>query len=507
MEEDDCQADQELLELIQEFREDAQQGAAESWVAAEKYCHRVLRHDLRHVKLRGAAPEPADVLVLLCGLSQAPLLLATAWLRPARVILVGSDTDPGPAEVDEMQRNLQVGAFPEETGLWELPVTLGPAIASAEPAAAYRELVALLKDLRRQHEADRIVVDVTGGKKTMVAGAFVAASEAGVRTQYVDFDAWEPSARMPEPGSSFVRELRDPATVFRVRELAAVQQAFDAERFGEAVRRLEDVLPDLEKAGVVGYIEPAEVARYRRRLAYAKACQRWAETKYDKALEVFEQPVLAGVEVPRAVQEIGSALRSSGGRDAQEVVLSDARLAALYVGDELWRHRRALLERAEEPKGPYLRLYGLVETLLTVALYPLRDKIFEIKRDGTELPRFPRAQISVRKFAKSLMQHKLATLGCRVGEEEMRLKLDVTPAPLPVAEELVREPRRWAEIRNTCTHTIGVVDPADAGEFVTRFVPELGRQAFTALGLKALIPDLLEGNGDGHRPRRWKEVS
>lgn len=71
-----------------------------------------------------------------------------------------------------------------------------------------------------------MVLDITGAKKSMIAGAFLAAGFLELRTSYVDFASFHPVLRRPLPGSCRPVELRHPYALFRLRDESRLREAF-----------------------------------------------------------------------------------------------------------------------------------------------------------------------------------------------------------------------------------------------------------------------------------------
>lgn len=56
----------------------------------------------------------------------------------------------------------------------------------------------------------QITVDITGGKKSMVASASIFGKDYGCRIVYVDFAEYIKELRKPLPGSEFLNIVYDP---------------------------------------------------------------------------------------------------------------------------------------------------------------------------------------------------------------------------------------------------------------------------------------------------------
>lgn len=65
------------------------------------------------------------------------------------------------------------------------------------------------KNWQGEYDTEKeVVMDITGGKNTMVAGAFLAAAALRIPTYYLDFKEYNPYLRRPEPGTGFYSRFR-----------------------------------------------------------------------------------------------------------------------------------------------------------------------------------------------------------------------------------------------------------------------------------------------------------
>lgn len=234
---------QQLGVLRYEFDEEVRSLNVQRLSYADKFVEHALlieRSTLEHRVPAHRRPESVELLVLLCGTSPQPLLLSASFVKPRRVMLVGSSSVQGRdamARVDQELRSVERkdGVVFERVESCE--------IAANDPTEAYRELAAEIR--QRQTELKlkpaQILVDITGGKKTMVAAAFLVCSELGLRSAYVDAE-YDERARMPRPGTANYVLLRDPVAAYRVRELREVVSLVRRARYAAATNLLSQLL-------------------------------------------------------------------------------------------------------------------------------------------------------------------------------------------------------------------------------------------------------------------------
>ncbi|MBX3274761.1 MAG: hypothetical protein KF729_31135 [Sandaracinaceae bacterium] len=233
-------------ELEREFDEEARKLGCQEPGFARDYVERALETELGCLRWRTpdhARPVDVELLVLLCGMSPQPLLLSTSFVRPRRVMLVGSDLIDGKGreaveKVDERLR--EVERAQRDLRLERLDPHF---MAASDPVAAYRSLADAIRSTQAAYgiATDRILVDITGGKKTMVAAAYLVCSELGLSSCYID-GKYDERVRMPRPGTAVFERLGDPIAAYRVRELRRVVDLARRGRYAAAEELLGELL-------------------------------------------------------------------------------------------------------------------------------------------------------------------------------------------------------------------------------------------------------------------------
>jgi hypothetical protein len=313
-----------------------------------------------------------DLLLLTVGYSPEPLLLTVAFHAPRKVVLlVATSLLAADQREDSYESRLAV--------LWDsCREELGqPAYAEIarnevrDSASAFFQAVRkIVEEQRSLGSSPRLLLDITGAKKTMVAGAFLAAGYLDVAVSYVDFDSYDILLRRPDPGSSSPCTLVHPIGLFRLREEARLAAAFDHRRFGEAAELATELAKAIDQPEVRAVLGAEEAARRQERYlavaATARACDRWSSGFFRDAKEAFGEagwfPVPPTVRLLEATWPAGTA-----GRDeiikslAEERVFADPSTALAYFLDVLvWTDEERLATR---PRGAFLYLYGAVESV------------------------------------------------------------------------------------------------------------------------------------------------
>ena len=155
--------------------------------------------------------------MLLVGYSHDPLLQSICVYKPTHVILVlNAQYGEGP----DGQTGEEFGQFVARC-IADLPPERCPhqisqanhtlesvVLKKDHPEEVFRTLCQLL--IPRLQHRECLVLDVTGGKKSMVAGAFLFGAFADVGVSYVDFDEYDPELRIPRGYTCRIGLLANP---------------------------------------------------------------------------------------------------------------------------------------------------------------------------------------------------------------------------------------------------------------------------------------------------------
>lgn len=178
-------------------------------------------------------------LILMVGSSPEPLILTISILKPEKVFFIYTR---------EFEKNME--RIIAETVLAQRPTQIdkpSQPIDSSDITEIYR----LIKDCwKRWHQpasekGKKIVVDITGGKKSMVGGAAMAAALLNIPVTYVDYESYNKELRRPEPGSEYLRFLPNPlVTLGEVKKERAVS-LFNHADYGQAAQLFCEIIDDL----------------------------------------------------------------------------------------------------------------------------------------------------------------------------------------------------------------------------------------------------------------------
>jgi CRISPR-associated protein (TIGR02710 family) len=164
-------------------------------------------------------------LISLLGLSPQPVILFIRAVNPEKVLFIHSEETE--KYLDEIQR---------WTGL-TLTQVVREMIDSSDPTGVYKSI----KNFASSKNPKEILLDFTGGKKSMVGGAAMAGNLLGIDTGYVDYGSYLSDLRQPEPGSEYPNILKNPFYVLGDIDLEKARESFNNYNFGRCLEILKEL--------------------------------------------------------------------------------------------------------------------------------------------------------------------------------------------------------------------------------------------------------------------------
>ncbi len=352
------------------------------WYIAEKHpelgSKSLLQAELEHS--RGsfdAEKTQRQTLVLLVGLTIDPLLQSVCVHRPQRIVLLLNEAGY-PLEqwhvfayhvIDAVKLLACEGlidavpSFPGEEGHAGFKV-------KDSPQAVFGKLVEVLRD-----ETD-VVIDVTGGKKSMVSGAYLYAAYSGVEISYVDFDEYDVKQRRPYGYTCRIDRLSDPYREFALRDWERVRSLYNRYQFREAGEILEEnILP------VMGQRLPDSEGPVERLVGLMEYYEAWERGDFREArcigvrIEQLAKSHRLSFSQPTAVTELGdiwfeTEANSYEFRKIPKGFYGHEHELKAYVCDELSRVCR-LVKFNEDYRSAFLRAGALNEIVMVGRLAAL----------------------------------------------------------------------------------------------------------------------------------------
>ena len=230
-----------------------------------------------------------DGLILPLGYSPEPLILSILAIDPKRVGLLYTQ------ETERLLQRIQ-----DETQL-RFDRLYKRKIDGSSTVDVYTAIMELYEEWERPAN---LAVDITGGKKSMVGGAAMAAAALGADIYYVDNTKF--TQGKPEPGSEYLSLLDNPYTVFGDLEVEKAKGLYDRYDYAGAAR----IFNELESQVQTNDLNQAKVYE-----AYKLLCatyEAWdnldvgsAKTNLDQLLDILDRfRSLSGLEPLRDYKHI-----------------------------------------------------------------------------------------------------------------------------------------------------------------------------------------------------------
>ena len=368
----------------------------------EWYIDHLLPQELACAAKRGAlAGHRCDTLALLVGHSPEPLLQTISVFEPSRVLLLVNRWYSTPERAQE-QEGLRRGGELHDLISDHLAPLLSqrPDVAVVEvidrPDAVFQALCdAVLAD----HQAGRrVIVDITGAKKSMDAGAFLFAAYADIPISYVDFDDYDEANRRPFGFACRIGTLVNPYDAFRLRQWEQVRRLYTDYHFRAAVHTLEEILDVMRRSPVQLTSDrstlltprPEHIQAADTLLTVLRFYEAWDDGDYRRARQLLPgiSRAMPAFVPPAAVVHLGeiwphagaAATAESGAqqlltlhaglREPGRSLFRSDELLVTYAHDELAKIER-LVQANEDNRSAVLRAAGLDELLLKARLVRL----------------------------------------------------------------------------------------------------------------------------------------
>lgn len=131
------------------------------------------------------------VLISILGFSPEPIILTTNALQPSRHLIISSENKD--ESMDYISKYVE---------------TNFRSIALAD--IGFDSIYKLLKEELIEENETTVVIDITGGKKSMVCAASIFGRDYNCNIVYVDFEEYIKELRKPMPGSEYLNVVYDP---------------------------------------------------------------------------------------------------------------------------------------------------------------------------------------------------------------------------------------------------------------------------------------------------------
>jgi len=416
----ECEPRQSLKKHTLQYWEHSRQNA---WQSVEEqlnwYVRCLLPFEMKHAEKKGniqIKSKPCHLLVLMLGHSFEPLIQILRVYKPDKVLVVlnkkynvmsGEEVDDMPGSqyfkskfqfifrtlTDQkmLDKEPEILPVPNNKGNFE---EAGESPAEIFNFLRKHVLGELVEDAGKRNN---VVIDITGAKKSMVAGAYYFAAFANVSVTYVDFGTFHPGYGKPFGYTCKIQELESPREKFGLMQWIHVKTLVQQHGFLAAHDLVDDTLLPLmeqpidgghasddntmdEKKNTEPWFVPGEIKAAEKLRDALKVCQHWEEGNYTIALQEWnrrKQPC----RLPAAIERLGQnsfwpshsqinpllnevkklQIGSPGNFDLS--LYLDHEKLMIYAEDEI-KKIKLLIEKKEDYRSGLLRAAGLSELLI-----------------------------------------------------------------------------------------------------------------------------------------------
>jgi len=353
---------------------------------AKKYIQGLLSKEVKDLIDQGKITEKlseTEILVQLIGYSWEPILISICAHKPNVVvpILNKKYIEKGDGEIwgnrykENIRKLKEQGLINDISGIpkifppqWE---TVG-----AQP----RDVFGFLKThvLPFVNEGKKVVVDITGAKKSMASGAYLFSSYTNVPVVYLNYDKYSGKHGRPYGYTCKLDKLENPLKIFKLHEWGRVMQLYENYAFRSANTLVKEI-----QDGAKPFFDTEDLDSIDVLMKWIEFYRLWDEGDYKACLDKWND-VLGGAggktsdaHCPTAVARLGEIwpnkddfreLKSGFGRIeglpdiTESIYLKDEEILT-YAYDELGKIKRLIIHN-EDCRSALLRAAGLNEVLL-----------------------------------------------------------------------------------------------------------------------------------------------
>ncbi len=167
--------------------------------------------------------------ISLVGYSAQPIIFWHNLVKPVKHFFVCS-----PETEKTLNRVMEILGHPK-TSTWGKRI-----IQSTNILNIYETINEILNDIGKDNWKN-VLIDITGGKKSMAGAASVVGQLLGVDVGYIDYKVYLKDQRKPKPGTEFPIVLANPLKVFGYIEINRAKAFFNSNHFERANEILESL--------------------------------------------------------------------------------------------------------------------------------------------------------------------------------------------------------------------------------------------------------------------------
>jgi len=210
-----------------------------------------------------------DLHIILVGTTLQPLMLSVSAINATNILLIYDDSHEGENKKDDLYDYIKVYKSIEAKH---------KAINSSEPHTVFSSIKEIIG--KSEWNKKRICIDITGGKKSMVGGGFLASSILGIDTYYIDFEKYENGH--PVLCTEFLNKLDNPYHIYNIQLLNQAKELFKNHDYAGANKLFKSALKKLDENIVKKYSLKQERQKIENMQKAAECYMYWDRFEYQK---------------------------------------------------------------------------------------------------------------------------------------------------------------------------------------------------------------------------------
>jgi hypothetical protein len=243
-------------------------------------------------------PSTGGVLALLVGHSLEPLLQMVFCAKPEKILLLLNNEygDQLPGHIQGHDVETLISYLHEKGYIDHCPVILNRLdnkkydLTQDNPASVFSFLRKYLTN--QLQEGKQILIDITGGKKSMVAGAFLFAAYAKIDVSYVDFDEYSVEHSRPYGYTCKIDCISNPYERFALREWEEVLRLYKICAFRQAYIVLDSIIRAMDPGyGYKELFNQEQIAAVKTLQKMMELYHLWDNGYHHEALKLWKEKI------------------------------------------------------------------------------------------------------------------------------------------------------------------------------------------------------------------------
>lgn len=210
-----------------------------------------------------------DLHILLVGTTLQPLMLSVSAIKADNILLLYA-LDGTERKKDNLIDYIK--AYNSIEAECE-PVN------SSEPYTVFSTIKKIIEKEKWQNKS--ICIDISGGKKSMVGGGFLASSILGIDTYYIDFEKYENGS--PVICTEYLNKLENPYEIYNIQLIKQAEELFKYHNYPAAAEMFKKCIEKISHEKAINYSLLSEKEKIEKKYLTSRCYMYWDRYDYDEA--------------------------------------------------------------------------------------------------------------------------------------------------------------------------------------------------------------------------------